>query len=66
MRTPSTAGGFVLVSPRAGDDRADARALGIKAGKTVSATYKDPASSSSPPAGASFLVVTGHVGEQHG
>lgn len=68
MSTPSTAGGYVLVSPRGsvhGDDRADARALGIKPNATVSATYKDPASSSSPPAEVSFLGVTGEVGDPY-
>jgi hypothetical protein len=48
-----------------GDDRSDARALGIKVDATVSATYKDPASSSSPPADVSFLGVTGDIGDPY-
>jgi hypothetical protein len=68
ISTPSTAGGYILVSPHGstnGDDRSDARALGIKADATVSATYKDPASSSSPPADVSFLGITGDIGDPY-
>ncbi len=68
ISTPSTAGGYVLVSAKGsaiGDDQADARALGIKSGKVVSATYRDPAPSSSPLAGVSFLGATGDVGDPY-